>query len=177
MTIDKEMTSKTFKEFKRLYVITCLIVTIGLSIYSVSRYCKDEDSTVIKVRSFLGSKDTLYPSFSFCIMNPIIESKLDVYRDENINMTSYIKFLNGDFWDDRFLDVEYDNVTVSLRENLIEAMYKTHSRNIGVIDWKAEYFVSFRSPERKCFTIKAPFPDEGLLHHSWLKIKKDIFPV
>ena len=165
------------RKIKYVYFIFCLLATIGLSIYSIYRFWLNEDTTVVQVTRFLSSMDAIYPSLSFCVLPPFLEEKFDIYEDEKINMSSYRKFLEGEFWDERMLSIEYDNVTVSLEENLIKSMYKTHSKNFGVMDWKAEYFVSFRSPQRKCFTIKAPFPDEGLLHHSWLKIKKEIFPV
>ena len=102
----------------------CLIGTIGLSLYSMHRYFKDEDITLVKLTKFLDSKEAIYPSFSFCIMSPFSEKKFKVYGDDSINMTSYIKFLDGMLWDDRFLTIDYDNVTVSLSDNLLAAKYK-----------------------------------------------------
>ena len=168
------MSIVTFKHVKYLYIIACLFATIGLSVYSISRYARNEDSTVVKVRSFLASKDALYPSFSFCIMNPILEKKFDDYGDEKINTISYIKFLNGETWDDRFLRVIYDNVSVSLSDSLIEAEFQTHSDSR--FDWIPKYVVSYRSSERKCFTIDAPQPGIDPLLWSSLKLKNDIFP-
>jgi len=107
-------------------------------------------------------------------MNPILKKKFDDYGDEKINMISYIKFLNGETWDDRFLKVIYDNVTVSLSASLIEAEFQTHSDSR--FDWIPKYVVSYRSSERKCFTIDAPQPGIDPLLWSSLKLKNDIFP-
>ena len=168
------MTSERFKDFKCLYIIACLIVTIWLSAYSVSRYFKDEDSTVIELKSFQSSQDALYPSFSFCIMNPIIEKMFDLYGNEKVNMTSYIQFLNGEMWDDHFLEVEYDNVTISLSASMVQAEYMTHSDTY--YDWTPEYSVSYRSSKRKCFTIDAPKPLKDPLLWTSIKLKNDIYP-
>ena len=154
----------------------CILATVGLSIYSMYRYSLNEDTTEVRVTSFLSSKDSIYPSLSFCILPPFLKNNFTIYGDENINLTSYQNFLKGDFWDDKMLKVDYDNVTIALSDNLINGTYKTHSRKVGIVDWNVQYFVSFRSLQRKCFTIRAPTPTNGLLLHSWLKIKSDIFP-
>ena len=99
----------------------CLIATIGLSIYSIYRYALNEDNTVVKVTKYLSSKDAIYPSISFCILPPFLRDRFEVYGDSGVNMTSYINFLEGKLWDERMLMVDYDNVTVSLSDNLISA--------------------------------------------------------
>ena len=72
------------------------------------------------------------------------------------------------------LKIDYDKVTVSLNDNLIGAEYNTHSRKS--VDWTVKHFVSFRSSERKFFTIKAPFLEKDLIFWSSVKIKNRIFP-
>ena len=154
--------------------MTCLFATIGLSIYSVSRYNKNEDTTSIKITTFLSTKDAIYPSMSFCILPPFLEEKFHVYGDNEINMTSYIDFLLGKRWDKRYSVVDYDNVTISLPDNLKSSGYFTHSRSY--FDGKEDYYVSFRSAKRKCFTINAPFPDKDLLWYYQMNINNSIFP-
>ena len=152
----------------------CLCATIILSIYSIHRYLLNEDTTLVKVTKFLSSKDAIYPSFSICILTPFLEDKFQVYEDADINITSYKSFLEGTSWDSRMLMVDYDNVTVSLSDNFIEAGYKTQMRN--EFAWKDAHYVSFRASNRKCFTINAPFPSTGLLWSYWIKFKNDILP-
>ena len=156
------------------YFLICLFATIGLSIYSCYRFAKNEDVTLVQESKFLSSRDAVYPSFSFCILPPLMENKFKAYGDSRINMTSYVNFLKGEFWDDRFLKIEYDNVTVSLTDNLFAGMYITHSQK--QIDWNPEHYVSFRSPDRKCFTVDAPFVDKNLLITYAMAIKNNIFP-
>ena len=162
------------KQLSFTYFLICILATIGLSFYSIYRYVVNEDVTVVKETTFLSTKDAIYPSFSFCILPPFLKNKLDVFDDISINMTSYIKFLEGELWDDRFLRVEYDNVTVSLSDNLINAKYSAHS--YINYDWNLDHYVSFRSAKRKCFTINAPFLENNLFRKFDLRIKKEIFP-
>ena len=155
-------------------MIACSLATIGLSIYSVYRYIKNEDTTSIKLITFLSTKDAIYPSLSFCILPPFLEKNFDIYGDKDINMTSYIDFLNGNTWNESFLIVDYDSVTVSMSESLNSAGYTTHSRSHFA--WDADYSVSFRSAKRKCFTINSPFPKTGLLWYFYVSINNSIFP-
>ena len=104
-------------------MVTCFLATISLSIYSLYRYIKNEDTTSIKITTFLSTKEAIYPSLTLCILHPFLKQKFDVYEDKGINMTSYIDYLNGNEWNESFLTVDYDDVTVSLSENLIYAVY------------------------------------------------------
>ena len=162
------------KQLNFAYFLICLFATIGLSIYSFYRFAKNEDVTLVQESKFLSSRDAVYPSFSFCILPPLMENKFKAYGDSRINMTSYVNFLKGEFWDDRFLKIEYDNVTVSLTDNLFAGIYFTQSQK--EIDWNPEHYVSFRSPDRKCFTVDAPFVDKNLLITYAMAIKNNIFP-
>ena len=168
------MTINLLKSIKILYFVVCLFSTILLSIYSIARYNKNEDTTLVEITKFLSSDDAVYPSFSFCILPPYLDRKFEVYDDDKINSSSYEKFLAGKFWDDRFLKIEYDNVTISLSDNLIKANYKRNSGHHT--DWTPDYFVSFRSSKRKCFTINSPLNTDELIFHTDMKINNSIFP-
>ena len=157
-----------------MFFVVCLSATVILSIYSINRYLINEDATLVKVTKFLSSRDAIYPSFSLCMLQPFLEKKFKLYRDAKINMTSYIDFLKGEVWDERFLKVDYDRVTASLSDNLIASGYLPNS--IRDNEWKADHYVSFRASNRKCFTINAPFQNMGHLWWYWVKVKTDIFP-
>ena len=95
-------------------------------------------------------------------------------------MVSYTKFLDGKIWDDCFLKVDYDNVTVSFTDNFQEAKYATHdySYNDKVIhkNMATYHHISFRSSNRKYFTIDAPFFEDQLLIYFRVNINEGIFP-
>ena len=162
------------------FSMICFLATMGLSIYAMYRYFKDEDITLVQITKFHSSKDAIYPSISFCILPPFLEKQFEVYGDDSINMTSYTEFLNGKIWDERFLMVDYDNVTVSLTDNILEADYATHDYGPNNEDIRKNietyHYVSFRSSKRKCFTIDAPFYENQLLISYGVKINEGIFP-
>ena len=106
------------KSLRCTFSMICWFTTIGLIIYAIYRFAKDEDTTLVRVTKFHTSKDAIYPSISFCISPPFLEKRFEVYGDDSINMTSYSEFLDGKIWDERFLKVDYDNVTVSLIDNV-----------------------------------------------------------
>jgi len=153
--------------------VTCLVATIALQIYCLFHYHSDQDVSMINYTKFHTSQDAIYPSFSFCIRNPIIPEKFDQY-EESINVSSYLKFLSGKFWDDNLLTVDYDNVTVSLSDNLIAGYYHTQSDSTDM--WLPQYVVSFRSLVQKCFTIDAPIVDNKQLKVFEVVVSNKIFP-
>ena len=160
---------------------TCLLTTIILSMYSIHRYIKNEDTTSIKVTTFLSTKEAIYPSMTFCVFHPFLEKNFAAYGDMNINKTSYMDFLKGRKWNDSFLLVDYDNVTVSLKANLIDTNYDTHSSGgVGYMrdadfKWDADYHVSYRSVWEKCFTVHAPFPKTERVFYYEININNSIF--
>ena len=162
-----------FSKINNLYNLVCVISTIALQIYCLSNYLKDEDVSAVLFTKYHSSQEAIYPSLSLCIRNPFIESKFDRYEND-INMTSYIKFLQGNFWDDKMLKVEYDNVSVSLSDNLIRGYYYTHADEAP--EWIPDHFVSFRSYQRKCFTINAPFVENKQIWILGVAISNKIYP-
>ena len=112
----------------------------------------------MQTTKFHSSKEAIYPSFSICILPPFLENKFKIYDTPDVNMTSYIQFLQGKLWDERMLEVDYDNVTISLSDNLLDSEFMTHDRKMST--WYPFHYVSFRSSRRKCFTINAPFTDQ-----------------
>lgn len=116
----------------------------------------------------------MYPSHTICIIDPFLESKFEIFNDDWINKFTYVKFLSGGFWDDRMLDIDYDNVTVSLVDNLWESTYMTINDETYI--WDPVYYTSFRSSFRKCFTVEAPQIGNDLLAYYGNLISNNIFP-
>ena len=163
----------TLKNIIYSYHLICMFSTIALSIYSIIRYIKNEDVTFVKDTKFFDSKDAIYPSFSFCIDPSFSEDNFKMYGDDAINMTSYMQFLNGEIWDQRFLVVEYDNVSTSLENNYLGARIVTR-RGVKKQTWDLNFYTSFRSSTQKCLTIDAPILNETVLYFA-IDINNTIF--
>ena len=163
-----------WKAISNTYVTACLLATFCLSIYSISRYFENEDIIAMKITRFHVSDDAIYPSFSFCIINPFLEMNFEIYSDHEINRTSYVNFLEGKLWKEKMMVVDYDNVTVSLSNNILAGYVKPYSSKS--LSWNPEIYVSFRSSYRKCFTIISPEIGQKNLDYFGVYIKNDIFP-
>ena len=173
MKIDK------WKTIRLVSFSLCLCATIGLSVYSILRYCKNEDVTLVQISQYHSLADKIYPSISICILPPFLIKEFERHKDTMINISSYIEFLRGNHWDERMLDISYNNVTVSLKENLLDSYYWTFEENSfgnQEFNWKPNVYVSFRSYDRKCFTIDAPYADNQMLWKFDLFINNNIFP-
>ena len=162
-----------FSKINNLFYSFCVITTVSLTIYCICNYLGNEDLTVVKFTKFHSSHEDVYPSFSFCISPPFLENKFDSYGND-VNLTTYANFLDGKLWDERMLDVDYDNVTVTLADNVLAAYVAL--RNNTEYSWSPKYRVSFRSLLLKCFTIDAPDVDQNLNSFFEILIKPDIFP-
>ena len=138
------------------------------------RYLANEDLTLVQVSKYHSNEDSMYPSHTICIINPFLDDRFDIFNDDWINKFTYVKFLSGEFWDDSMLDIDYDNVTVSLVDNLLESSYITINNEFYL--WDPVYYTSFRSSYRKCFTVEAPRVSNDLLTYFGNVISNNIFP-
>ena len=121
-----------------LFYVLCVMGTMGFCIDCILKYLRDEDAPQTEYQKFHhNSEDDLYPSISFCIINPFVETKLKEYG-ENINISSYSFFLQGLHWDDRMQDISYDNVTVSVEDSLLGITIEHHDQTFKVYDHKKD---------------------------------------
>ena len=168
------MNTLFWKTINRVAFLCCLLATTGLSGYAISRYYENKDITLVQSSKYHSSEDGIYPSISLCLLPPFLESEFEKYNDDTINMTSYIKFLEGKIWNERMLDVDYDNVTVSFDKNLLNAYYVTQDDDKR--EWIPVYYTSFRSSKRKCFTIDPPYVEKELLYYFAMDVSNEIYP-
>ena len=98
--------------------ITCYLVTLSLLVVCVYLYCKNDDLCEVSFKKFDEDTFTLYPSTTICFPNPFNEELLAAYG-YGINSTSYKAFLLGYHWDDRMLNISYDQVTWNLKKYIM----------------------------------------------------------
>ena len=93
--------------------------------------------------------------------------------------------LQGLYWDEQMIGVDFDNVTPSLSDNLLQIWLTFHNDTVYVYDyvlkfsypagWVPYFHVSFRSSMRKCFTFDIPFMKNQQVHTFGLKVKNSFF--
>ena len=172
---------------KGLFHLLCIIGTAAIGIDCLLKYIKNEDVSRSDYQNFhRDSEDNIYPSLSFCIINPFLENRFARYGD-GINTSSYMSFLQGRYWDDRMLHIDFDAATVSLKQSLKKIMIKLHDHKRTELvynfkssetkpKWAPTFNVSFRSAFRKCYTFDIPFVRHKILWQVHIFMDNSIFP-
>ena len=204
----------------RVFRYTCLICAILLTFRCINLFVRNKDVAEIKFFEYHEDEDNIYPSITFCHRHPFIEKALKKY-DQNLSINSYKAFLKGDCrtysnesttcgkyddevrWKRSWLDIDYDNVTlhvkdfinrfiinfftnneeVNTNDNSISYIIKNDSLvpDIGTIDKEYEnldqlnFYISARHPYYKCFTFDVPFIQGKFIHNFELDINASIF--
>ena len=171
-------------------LISCAIATLVLGIQSLNKYLLDENSTRVNHIKFNHDNvGNIYPSVTLCVLNPFLEKELKRYR-EDINITTYFKFLKGKIWDREMMDIDYDRVTVSLTDNLIGVKMRLANGSDYRYDhvngkqspsgWKPHFYVARHLEEQhsilKCFSFEIPFIDKAPVAKYQIYLKKALFP-
>ena len=165
-----------------------LLTFICCALWCTITYCTDNDICLVDFKLYNENPNHLYPSISILLINPFLDDKLKSYG-EGINTTAYSTFLAGEYWDERMLYIDYDNVTIELNDYFLG--YEMLSDNFSVISinnftdnpatsygWKKLY-KNFRSHGLQTYEVDPPFDTYGgvtkFLVQTWIKIKTDLF--
>ena len=161
--------------FTLTFRVACLIATGALLIFCSWKFNKNESTSLVDFQTYHDKEKDIYPSFTICFgipgdMEGLYDRKKlkETYKIEN--RTRYINFLKGEEWDTEMLKVDYDDVTLNLKDfvNSIEihansakskAAYTwygggtvNNTRNSAQVDKIFPFSTSFRQAENKCFS-------------------------
>ena len=84
-------------------------MTLCLVALCISLYRKDYDISKVNYRKFHSTEQDIYPSFSLCFGDVLLENKLHEY---DVNKSLYLDLLKGQYWDKRLLAINYENVSI-----------------------------------------------------------------
>ena len=101
----------------------CTIGAIVMFTKCVIVYLKDEDTSQVEYQRFHrkdGEHEAIYPSISICFKKPFLKDKLKQYLKYPDDIKKYSKFISGQHWDDQYVDIAYDNVTINFLDYLKE---------------------------------------------------------
>ena len=169
---------------KRLWKLSCISATIITTLWQLNQYSNGPDGTIVEYKTFNDKKIDTYPSISVCLANTFIPKKLRTY---GVNSGSYLRFLTGNFWKEKFLRIDYDDVTQDLGEYILEYGYQTKDKRQGQ---KSVYVKGQGNKRRselksglkkyslftiKCLAIHLPFIKGTQMSRYYVKLKHDIF--
>ena len=99
-----------------IFNFACFSTAFGMSIFWCYKYWLDNDLCLVDYKNFESSLDVDYPTLSFCLVKPLIETKLKEY-DESLTGALYHKFLLGHHYHKGLENISFNEVTYHL-ENL-----------------------------------------------------------
>ena len=140
------------------FTSTCMVVVaimIGYWFYKFG--VEDRDIGVVDYVSIVDDLDIKIPEISLCFDDPFIERKLKEINSE-FDAASYLEYLKGELFDERYGNVDFDNVTINLMdyEFAVEEIRRndTELRNSTLkFDQKVVFVGFFSGYFLKCFTL------------------------
>ena len=136
------------KTLKLIFTMLCTIVVIVMVGYWLYKYeVEDRDIGVVDYTQLQDTEEVEYPVVSLCLKDPFLDEKLSS-NNSGITRQIYLKYLEGELYDDTLENIEYTNVTLDLNQ------YFLMGDQVGSIN-HIEMFNGFYKLEFvKCFMIK-----------------------
>ena len=163
------MTFITWKNANIVFNVLCLAATISLVYWCLHGYLQDDNLSEITFTKFNKDESSPYPELTLCLQNPFLEDKLKDLGT-GINSSTYRQYLQGELWDDRMVDVDFDNVTINLENYLLHARVYTATPYY----FEKMNFSILNTVFAKCFTFHHQYPKR--IPELSVKINNSIFP-
>ena len=165
------------KSFKLL----CLIATIATVSWCLYNFILNEDVSSVTFQQFHNNPENAYPSISFCVLNPLIQEKLDRYGT-NVTVGKYQAFLAGRYWDDSVAGIDYDQVTLEFNDYILgyDVLYFNRTRvrlDLNATPWNEwnPPYISLTDFGKKCISIKIPYQQNQEIRNIELFFKPELF--
>jgi hypothetical protein len=170
--------------FMYFFSLICISTTLFMCIYWFYEFSLNEDLTVVSYREYHQTDDDVFPTISLCFKNPFVKERLSEY---GVNESTYFAFLQGKYFSNEMLDIDYNNVTIDIIDYL--KGYRIYFRNstiskfdsgLSIQDKKRLTLISFNgftdfyNTFYKCFSLAIPkFKDLMIFR---IKISNKIYP-
>ena len=93
----------------------CWIATLIIISYCIYIFSLNKDLCTIDYTPYNEEENDMFPVVSFCLKNPICEDKLKTYNS-TYNVSSYIDFLDGNWYDPGMIKIDYESVLKNLSD-------------------------------------------------------------
>ena len=108
----------SFKLIDIVFKSTCTIATCTLVGYWFYNYSLDEDISLVEFNSYYDTESDVFPVMSMCFEQSFDSVRFQKYG-QNINGSTYKKYLAGDYFESNMTKIDYDNVTTKISDFLI----------------------------------------------------------
>ena len=164
------------------YHTICVVATLALVFYCLHKYLQNKDISIVDYKTYNADADDIYPAVTLCFQPEFLDN-FTSNQVKNVNKKDYINFLNGEYWDEDFLRIDYDEVTTKIEDYFLasymvgyyslewgwtEYLFNPHNNSVfpppsilgaDTMDWYTflpKFYTSFRSTSEKCFSIEIP---------------------
>ena len=167
--------------FKVLFHLICWICTISSTFYWIYLFSLNEDSTVLQYKKYYHGESDKYPMLSLCFESPFNNSKLE-QMSPKVNATSYVEFLDGNYFSTDILQYDYQNIIFNISEYVVNyySQWKNETKklysptNYSLTRFSSTFAGFWRNKFYHCYGFQMP-DDQELEIHGVL-LKSDIFP-
>ena len=144
----------------------CLLLTGGLFVYCSWKFIQDESTSLVDFQTYHNTEEDIYPSITLCLIQH--DESTSIYIPEKLrngydidNATKYASFLRGEYWDTNFTKVNYDDVTIELRDYVKTVSIRANNtQSEPVYTWSNPsktkdsfpFYTISRQSQNKCFS-------------------------
>ena len=114
----KDSSQLIVKISKCMFHMICGLTTVIFTSYCIYQYLLDEDISRIDFKKFNSNENHIYPAITLCFSYPLLAEKLTRYG-EGIDVSSYTSFMEGNLWDDRMANIDFDDVSINFEDYLL----------------------------------------------------------
>ena len=172
------------KDVTIFFNICCIVALIFMIGYWFYKYeIQDRDIGVVDYRTFKQEENIKYPIVSICFRNPIVEYKLKDINDQ-INVSTYVKYLKGEIVGDKLRYIDYQNVSLQFQDYFLSAFEKWFNQSkYHKSSSSFEYINTFNGIYNykfiKCFSVRITNNDyrhikSMVFFYNKQKLKRDL---
>ena len=145
--------------FVTCFQLICWTVVITLVVYWIYVFSQNEDLSVVEYRKYYETESDVWPMLTICLKNPMINERFNNH-DYGINQTTYLQFLKGNDFNQEFLSINYENVTINLNEYVVSTWISWRNGSSVSGNHKKvlthSYVVSRFDRFYDCYTLQVP---------------------
>ena len=119
-----------------VFNLICLFAAISLTSYWVYVFTLNEDLCRVDYKKYYEREQDVFPVLSLCLDNPISSMKLK-RLDKRVNVSTYLKFLKGNVYDQSLPLINYSSVIRNMTGHIEEDFIRY--RNGSFIALHPEY--------------------------------------
>ena len=145
-----------YARFSTFFRFVCWIATLTLICYWISIYSLNQDLCIIDYKNYYEKPSDVFPILSICIRNPFEKSHFQG-KHQDLNETSYVKFLLGEYSSPEFMEMDYNHIRLNLSDYIDNYYIELRNGNTS----KHEYFkehVKLFNPSFSGFWYAPGFP-------------------